>query len=327
MNSSKLKKEIANVPLLLKYFYKYGFSLGFWTLADGLCHRLKMQRAYEYSDKKRYDICKKQLRNKYGAIVEKYKKKCTNIPPEMITPDSNIWVFWWQGEENLPHPVNLCLQSIQQHAGRHPVVIISESNYTEYVDIPDYMTKKVKDGIITLAAFSDILRFELLYKYGGIWLDSTFYLTDSINSEVYNYSFYSISNTHGRKWVVTKDIWSISFLAMTSKHPIAEYMCEAFRVYWKQEDTIIAYLLVDCFMAIGYEDIPVFKEIINAIPENNTGVFDLLGPIRNHKCSKEEFDTLMGDTYVHKLTYKEKYLSENDNEKTFFGRLVEENAR
>ena len=82
------------------------------------------------------------------------------------------------------------------------------------------------------------------------------------------------------------------------------------------------YLLADCFMAIGYEDIPAFKKTIDAVAPNNTGVFDLLEPIRNEVCTQQEFEKLMGDTYIHKLTYKEKYVAEVEGKKTYFGRLI-----
>lgn len=323
MNKAKLEKEKKNVKLLLQYFTHYGFQHGFWTLADGLSYRLKVQKLYEYADLKRYDICKNYLRKSYNYVVEKYKDAHLKVPTDKISEEANIWIFWWQGEQKLPYPVNLCIQSIKKHAGKHPVVVVTENNYKEYVDIPEYIIQKFAEGIISLAAFSDIIRFELLYNHGGIWLDSTYYFTNEIQRDVYNTSFFSIANPNGRKWVVTKDIWSISFMAMTKKHPIAAYMRDAFREYWKMENTIIAYLLVDCFMAIGYEDIPLFKKIIDSVPINNTGVFDLLQPIRNTVCTQQEFEELMGNTYIHKLTYKEKYIPQINGKKTFFGRLIE----
>lgn len=323
MNKTKLDKEKKNVMLLFQYFIHYGFQHGFWTLADGLCARLGIQKAYQYADKKRYEMCKNYLRTHYKELIEKYRNADLIEPSDTISGKSNIWVFWWQGEKKLPYPVDLCIQSIREHAGEHPVIVTTEKNYSDYVEIPKYIMQKFSDGIISLASFSDILRFELLYKYGGIWLDSTYYFTDEIQREVYEKSFFSISNPYGRKWVVTKDIWSISFMAMTQHHPIAEYMREAFRVYWKHEKVNIAYLLVDCFMAIGYENIAVFKKMIDAVPANNTGVFDLLEPIRNEVCTQQEFEKLMGDTYIHKLTYKKKYIAEVGGKKTYFGRLIE----
>ena len=130
MNKAKFDKEKKNIKLLFQYFTHYGFQHGFWTFADGLCCRLKIQRAYEYADKKRYEICKDYLKKKYGSLISKYNNESIIAPMNKIPKKSNIWVFWWQGEQKLPYPVNFCVQSIKRHAGEHSVIVITEKIIT-----------------------------------------------------------------------------------------------------------------------------------------------------------------------------------------------------
>ena len=141
MNKAKFDKEKKNIKLIYQYFTNYGFKHGFWTFLDGICARLKIESVYHYADLKRYEVCKNYLRKHYGKIIEKYQKTNLFIPEEKISKNSNIWLFWWQGETNLPYPVNLCIESIKRHAGEHKVVIVTEKNYEEYVNIPEYITK------------------------------------------------------------------------------------------------------------------------------------------------------------------------------------------
>ena len=319
MNKAKLEKEKKNAKLLFQYFAHYGFSHGFWTFVDAFCSRLKIQKVYENADKKRYEYCKNYLRKNYSDIIKKYQN--TNLAESLdtISEESNIWVFWWQGEKELPYPVDLCLQSIKANRGKHEVIVITKDNFRDYVTLPSFIIEKFESGKMPIALFSDVLRFELLNHYGGIWLDSTFYMTGKLSSEIYSHCFYSIANDHGRKWCVTKDLWSICLMAMGKGNPLAAYLCDMNKIYWKKEDINIAYLLSDCFIAIAYEDIEAFKNMIDLVPTNNTGVFDLLEPIRNEICSQQEFKNLMGETYIHKLTYKEKYIAEVDGKKTYFG--------
>lgn len=50
----------------------------------------------------------------------------------------------------------------------------------QYVDIPDYILQKYKQGKMTRTHLSDIVRLLLLSKYGGVWIDSTILLTNEL---------------------------------------------------------------------------------------------------------------------------------------------------
>jgi hypothetical protein len=74
--------------------------------------------------------------------------------------------------ENAPELVNVCLESLRASIGGD-IIVLDAQNYTDYVTLPEYVTRKYKKGIIPPALFSDMLRLELLIKYGGTWIDST----------------------------------------------------------------------------------------------------------------------------------------------------------
>ena len=77
----------------------------------------------------------------------------------------------------MPPVVRSCYKSVLKNAEKHPVILITENNITEYVDIPQYIYEKIREKKMTLTHFSDILRENLLYKHGGIWMDATIYMT------------------------------------------------------------------------------------------------------------------------------------------------------
>ena len=52
-------------------------------------------------------------------------------------------------------------------------VVLDKTNISDYVRLPEYIEKKWKAGIIGNAQYSDLVRNELLIKYGGYWIDST----------------------------------------------------------------------------------------------------------------------------------------------------------
>ena len=115
---------------------------------------------------------KKQIVNLKSKIDESYK----SLPH---VHSNKVWVCWMQGMENAPEVVKVCYQSILDNFKDREVVLITAENVSEYAEFPDYVIDKYKRGIITHTHFSDILRLELLNRYGGTWIDATMFCTDS----------------------------------------------------------------------------------------------------------------------------------------------------
>ena len=62
-----------------------------------------------------------RMLNKYGQkiIVEKFKQWRAESELNFIGKTSNIWVCWWQGEEQMPQIVQVCYRQIQKLSGKH----------------------------------------------------------------------------------------------------------------------------------------------------------------------------------------------------------------
>ena len=73
----------------------------------------------------------------------------------------------------MPPVVKACYAAMKRCAGSHPIILVTQHNFADYVTIPDYIMEKQSRGIIDLTHFSDILRMMLLREHGGIWMDST----------------------------------------------------------------------------------------------------------------------------------------------------------
>ena len=85
-----------------------------------------------------------------------------------------VWWCWLQGLDNAPDIVKACLRSLQRHLPKdYEIRIIDEHNWKEWVTLPQYIVEKRSAGRIPAALFSDLLRLELLIKYGGTWIDAT----------------------------------------------------------------------------------------------------------------------------------------------------------
>ena len=169
----------------------------------------------------------KRVMNVYGQqeVVKKYIDNTDNLLKKNspIGDTSNIWVCWWQGEENMPEVVKVCYRSIKKLSGKHPVVLITEDNLKDYVQLPQFIMDKYAAGIISRTHFSDILRFYLLKEYGGIWMDITNFLTAEIDSFVpVDSTFYSYKHITEYN-NVSQGLWTSYFNASGKGNIIPSY--------------------------------------------------------------------------------------------------------
>ena len=308
------------------------FSLLYWIIVNAITinlqsHIPKLHRLIEY---KRYEGCKNYLRKYYGNIIEEFRGICNQLSqlksvPETISSDAPIWVFWAQGEENAPYPVKNCIKSIVRHTGKRNIHILNMYNYQEYVSLPQYIEDKFRKGLISYAHFADILRLALLKSYGGIWLDSTFYMCNEFPINLDKYAFYSINQNGVRNWIVTKDKWSIGFLASGKDNVLVDYWYRFILEYWRKENVAIAYLISDCMLAVGYEDIPYIQEMVEKVPVNNPDAFIFTGKEQFGNIINDDkiFTDLINSNFVFQLSYKQDYRTEILGKKTFFGRMLE----
>ena len=102
-----------------------------------------------------------------------------------------IWHCWWQGLEVAPTTVLECHKRLKDLNLDKKIIVIDKNNYLDYVEIPDYIVKAANDGQLKLAHVCDILRFGLLYRYGGLWIDADAYLNTAL-TEYFSFDLVSV---------------------------------------------------------------------------------------------------------------------------------------
>ena len=108
---------------------------------------------------------------KYAKALRKFNEEyLENVEHK----DSNkVWICWLQGIENAPNLVKYCYKSIKENLADRDIVLITSQNMQKYVQFPDFIMEKWKLGQITNTHITDLLRLELLIRYGGMWVDAT----------------------------------------------------------------------------------------------------------------------------------------------------------
>lgn len=71
--------------------------------------------------------------------------------------------------EEAPDLIKACINSQKRYLPKETeLIIITQDNYRDYVDFPQWLIDKVEDESVTLTTFSDVIRASPLYKWGDL---------------------------------------------------------------------------------------------------------------------------------------------------------------
>lgn len=299
-----------------KYIKKIEKSFENHTLCETIVHALKKRwPLWWISDK---NILSLQLESyAYKKLKKKYTYIINNAKSEYTLSNENnkvIWVCWLQGMDNAPKLVQRCYESLKSNMKGYKINVITEENMFEYIEIPDYIVTKWKKGIISFAHFSDVIRVNLLVKYGGVWIDSTVLCTDNLlNNRLENSPLFVYKSIMRGSNVISASNW---FISSVPKNPILVLVQNLLYEYWKTENVIIHYYLFHIFFTLATEKYP---EIWNKVVSFNNISPHILVNELNDTFSQERYDEIKKMSSFHKLNYKIEYL---EVENSFYQNLI-----
>ena len=253
-------------------------------------------------------------------VIDTYK----NIPNPSTTEvrkKAPIFVCWWQGEENAPEIVRICIASIRRNAHNHPVILVTRSNWNEWADIPSFILKKVESKQITFTHFSDILRMALLARHGGLWLDATMFIASPISETIFSKSYWTIHREVSNS--ITKGRWTGYCQAGQPNALIHSFCRDFFYAYWTKYDKLIDYFLIDYVMDIGYRNLPHMRQLIDSVSPSNQRVMDLDRSF-NLAYEPEAYQKLVSSQQFFKLNWKRTYATEVDGKPTMYQHFLDE---
>lgn len=213
-----------------------------------------------------------------------------------------IWSCWWQGEDQAPDIVKSCWRSWKKYVpDSYKVIIITKDNYNDYVDPPEFMLEKVADGKSKLQYLTDMMRMVLLYRYGGIWMDATVYLTDDLPvNEIEKYNIYTYrlpAQEYG------SDVsWTIWFIAGKPGQMLFRFIYESIEWYFARYDKTLFYLQPDYTISIACQIFPEVENDFRQVPVRKGNPSDLRR-VLNAPFDIDTYNKICHKTSIHKLSW------------------------
>ncbi|NHL85289.1 capsular polysaccharide synthesis protein [Lactobacillus helveticus] len=297
-----------------KYYIKHSHNFSF--IIAKILNRMPWQRtlARKYNSA-RHQLIMRELNPLFtytlSEVERSSKKKNKN--------SNKIWFFWWQGQDKLTDLSRKCYESILKNRGKRDVIFISKLNIKKYATLPNYVYEKVDKGQITLTHLSDLIRFNLLSNYGGLWMDATLYVTGNLDNIDTEQLFTCSGYEDKTNFNVSQGRWTGFLIGGPSHLDIFEFMNVFFKEYWKYNDKLVDYFLID--YALNYalsQNMSNFSKITKRYSKFEPNLFSLQKCL-NKKFEVKKWKVISHNTNIFKLTNKKQISHDADN---FYSNLL-----
>ena len=241
---------------------------------------------------------KQKLEKKYSNRIAEIEK---TYQEENIVSDRNVWICWFQGMENAPDIVKRCYASVKENITDRKIVLLTNENYREYVSFPADIQAKIDCGIIKGAHLSDLLRLELLQKYGGTWIDATVFCTSKeipsymLDSDLFLFQCLK-PGRDGQPSVISN--W---FITAKPNQKFIYMVRELLYDFWRNHNDVVDYFIFHDFFQILIERYP--DEWNQVIPFSNSAAHIILLRLFE-EYNEDVWKAVVSMTPFHKLSYK-----------------------
>lgn len=255
-----------------------------------------------------------KLREEFLPVLKMAAKKYDSVLLEHKR-SNKVWFCWLQGLDQAPDLVKMCHASLKRYLKDKEIVVLTSENIHEYVSFPQFIMEKYQKGIIDRTKMSNLIRIELLIKYGGSWIDSTVFCTSG------NYPKGILDCDLFVFQLVRKDYSGFSglsnwFITASTNNRLLLILREMHYEYWRRYNCVIDYFFFHLFFVMIAKEYP--GEVEN-MPKQSNRYPLLLGTKLAEDYDEEWMKKLCQWTCFHKLSYRLK--GNPDRPGTFYDAL------
>lgn len=258
------------------------------------------------SRKHRHDVRADVMSRVATGYLKRYLSATEKVQEtDVVKNDKNekIFTMWLQGEDNAPPLVKACYRSVRKHCAQE-LVVLDEKTVFDYISLPDVIIEKYRTGKIRKAHFADICRVELLYKYGGYWLDSTGFVTSPISRWITDSDFfmYMVGDNVGQKYMFCQNC----FIRARKGAYLLNAWREMILDYWIHENSAFDYFVHQLlFETLVLNDKRAKKHFAQMPHVVQDPTHALWWDYHDKPFDKKTFDKVTSDAFFQKTTYQQ----------------------
>lgn len=216
-----------------------------------------------------------------------------------------IWQYWHQGVENAPPLIRQCLASVKRFNPEYEVKVLTFETAGNYVKMPQKYYDLVRQNKIKIAFFSDMLRLNLLRKYGGVWIDATMLMTAPLPQDIRKADFMVMQKNAATD--LSENVMSCFFIRSVSNALFLELIKTALEYYWQENDFVLNYFMFEHIATIIAAHSPELTAQWQQMPRYNAEDAGSLQKILAMEFDEKEYRKLLTITPLHKLTHKKSF--------------------
>lgn len=240
-----------------------------------------------------------------------------------------IWITWFQGEQYAPELCKACINNIRNMIPEGAKeVFLTKDNYLDYIDVPENILEKFSDGRIGMTNFTDIMRYYLLGTYGGAWIDSAIFLTNSVISKAFEHDVYTpkFCDENYTLEDASRGLWVQGCLFSKEPNLIFKFIYDCLISFWNNHDKAIEYLVCDYFMYNAYTNFDFAKATMDKIPLNSINK-RLFNSKLDEEYSEKLWLELSNSSDIHLINrHLEYHKFTKDGKLTIYGYLLRSNG-
>ena len=299
----------------------FSFRYACLRLGSELGGRLGLRKLSRRAADKKSRWIETYLKKELEPVLEQYEQDTDIGQYEANAP---IWVCWWTGEESAPKLVKRCIESIRANANGHPVNLITQDNYAQYLDVTETILRKAERKDMCLAHLSDYIRLALLAKYGGLWLDATIFCSQPLPEELFRMPLFTCKGRTGDGDFCSDYKWTVFCIGGYRGNVFFRMIQNMLQTYWERNPVAIDYLFLDYTIKLAYSTHKTCTQLIDELPENNLRRDDLQAAM-NAALPRDQWDkVIQPDTVLYKLSWRETYSEQTpEGTQTVYGYFLE----